>query len=132
MAQLMTHLWSEMIGVWTLDGVAEFGADGQVRGRPYGDEPAGRLMYTRDAHMAVVISGYGPAPAVAYAGHVAVDRDRVQHLVAVGLPPFSEDQERFARVEDGGAVLILATDRPGNPRTELRWVRQAPQGIRTK
>jgi len=121
----MPHLWVEMIGVWSLDGVTEFGADGEIRGTPYGDRPAGRLMYTHDAHMAVVISGHGQAPAVAYAGKVAVDGDRIQHVVAVGLPPFSEDQERFARLENNGAVLILATDRKGRPRTELRWTRQA-------
>ena len=123
----MTQQWGEMVGTWSLDRVIEFGDDERVRGKPYGDQPAGQLVYTADGHMAVVISGYGSAPAVAYAGRVEVGQDRIRHVVGVGVPPYTEDQERFARIEDRGTSLVLATDRPGRPRIELRWVRCSPE-----
>lgn len=121
----MTRQWDHLVGTWSLDDVTEIGDDEEVKGKPYGDRPAGQLIYTADAHMAVVIRGHGSAPAVAYAGRVVVDEDRVRHVVVVGVPPFSEDQERFARVEDRGDCLILATNRPGCARIELRWARRS-------
>ena len=123
----MEQRWGRLVGTWTLDDVTEFGDDGQVKGKPYGNRPTGQLMYAPDAHMAVVVSGHGSAPAAAYAGRViVVDQDRVRHVIAVGLPPFTEDQERFARLEDQGARLVLATDGPGRARLELSWVRCPP------
>jgi len=118
----MTDLWDEIVGAWTLAGITEFADDGTER-KPYGDRPNGQLVYSEDGHMAVVIGGHGPAPAVAYAGTVTVADGRVRHVVAVGLPPFTADQERFARLEDRGAKLVLATEQPGSPRIELHWAR---------
>ncbi|MGW7578037.1 lipocalin-like domain-containing protein [Streptomyces sp. NPDC054765] len=116
--------WERLVGVWTLISVTDLDGEGHVRSRPYGEAPQGQLIYTRDARMAVVIVGRGPAPAVAYVGRVIAEGELVRHVVDVGLPPFTEDQERYARFDERPGQLVLATDRPGRPRIELVWTRR--------
>jgi hypothetical protein len=72
--------------------------------------------------MAVLIREHGDAPAVAYIGDFDTTPDGLlRHAVHVGLPPYTEDQVRWARLKDGS--LILSTDREGRPRIELSWER---------
>ncbi|WP_329457512.1 lipocalin-like domain-containing protein [Streptomyces sp. NBC_01497] len=125
----MEKQWDRLVGVWTLTDVTDVDGEGRVRSRPYGDAPQGQLIYTRDAHMAVVIAGRGPASAVAYAGRVSAEGDRERHVVHVGLPPFGEDQERCARLDERPGQLVPATDRPGRPRTELVWQRLSDAAV---
>ncbi|MCF3961468.1 lipocalin-like domain-containing protein [Streptomyces fuscigenes] len=119
----MDEQWERLAGTWTLIDVTDVDGDGTVRSRPYGATPQGQLIYTRDARMAVVIAGAGPAPAVAYAGTAVVEGDVVRHEVRVGLPPFTRDQQRYARLDEQQDRLVLATRRPGLPRMELVWRR---------
>jgi hypothetical protein len=113
---------SGLVGVWSLRSVRELDADGTLLGEPYGQRPAGRLLYGTAHQVAVVVRGHEDAPAVAYIGDFDAGADGLlRHIVQVGLPPFTEDQVRWARLD--GDLLILATDREGRCRTELRWVR---------
>ncbi|MCD7445622.1 lipocalin-like domain-containing protein [Streptomyces sp. NPDC021056] len=110
-----------LVGTWTLAGVTEYSSEGTSR-EPYGQQPNGQLIYTAEGFMAVVILAGGDAPAVNYAGEVSTDGIVVCHHVRVGAPPFTGDQVRFVRF-DGSDRLVLASDQPGRPRIELRWVR---------
>jgi len=110
-------------GTWLLRDVVEVDATGNVTAEPYGTRPSGRLIYTSDGTMAVVIREHGSSPAVAYTGEaVRGEGDLLRHVVHVGLPPYTEDQVRHLRLVDA-TNLVLATDTAGNPRVELRWER---------
>ena len=109
-------------GTWLLREVVEVDAAGTVTATPYGAHPSGRLMYSSEGTMAVVIRAYGSSPAVAYAGEAHVEGSRIRHVVRVGLPPYTEDQVRQVRLS-GGAKLVLATDSVDDRRVELRWER---------
>ncbi|GAA2667235.1 lipocalin-like domain-containing protein [Streptomyces lunalinharesii] len=111
-----------LVGTWRLRSIRELGADGAVLDEPYGQQPPGRLHYGPAHQVAVVIPGHADAPAVAYLGEYEADAaGKVLHNVHVGLPPFTEDQVRWAQLE--GDSLALATDIEGQHRTELRWTR---------
>ncbi|MBU3067401.1 lipocalin-like domain-containing protein [Nocardia sp. NEAU-G5] len=111
-----------LVGAWSLHSVRELDADGVLLGEPYGPRPTGRLRYGPGGDMAVVIPGHAEAPAVAYIGDFDAGRDGlVRHIVHVGLPPFTEDQVRWARLD--GDNLTLATDRERHRRIELHWER---------
>lgn len=110
-------------GTWQLCGAVQVDAAGVVTAEPYGAHPSGRLIYSPEGTMAVVIRGHGSAPAVAYAGEVVqVAGNLLRHVVHVGLPPYDDDQVRHVRLTDG-TNLVLATDAVGKPRMELRWKR---------
>lgn len=110
-------------GTWLLHDVLEVDAMGNVTAEPYGAHPSGRLIYSSEGTVAVVIRGYGTAPAVAYAGEaIQVAGDRIRHVIRVGLPPYTEDQVRHARLT-GGTKLVLATDMVDNRSVELHWER---------
>ncbi|GAB2735182.1 lipocalin-like domain-containing protein [Kitasatospora kifunensis] len=111
-----------LVGTWSLRSIRELSADGTLLAEPYGQRPSGRLHYGPAHQVAVVIPGHPDAPAVAYIGDYEAGTDGVlRHIVRVGLPPFTEDQVRWARLE--GDCLTLATDREGRRRVELRWAR---------
>jgi hypothetical protein len=113
---------ARLTGAWSLHGIRELDADGALLGEPYEPEPAGRLHYGPGSQTAVVIRGRGQAPAVAYIGDFETGPDGlVRHLVRVGLPPFTEDQTRWARLE--GDRLTLTNAREGRSRIELLWAR---------
>ncbi|MEU9337080.1 hypothetical protein AB0D49_28595 [Streptomyces sp. NPDC048290] len=111
-----------LVGTWSLGSVREVDANDTVLREPYGHRPPGRLHYGPARQVAVVIPGHADAPAVAYLGDYEIDRDGVlRHIVRVGLPPFTEDQVRWAQLD--GDRLTLSTDIKGRRRTELRWTR---------
>ena len=109
-------------GTWLLRDIVEVDAAGTVTAAPYGAHPSGRLMYSSEGTMAVVIRAYGSSPAVAYTGEAHVEGSRIRHVIRVGLPPYTEDQVRQVRLT-GGAKLVLATDTVDNRRVELHWER---------
>ncbi|MFJ5590761.1 hypothetical protein ACIQCG_13495 [Streptomyces noursei] len=111
-----------LLGTWSLHSIRELNADGTLLAEPYGQQPPGRLYYGPAHQVAVVIPGHADAPAVAYIGEYQADRDGVlRHVVRVGLPPFTEDQVRWARLD--GDCLTLSTDHEGRSRIELQWTR---------
>lgn len=113
---------ANLVGVWSLHSIREVDADGALLDEPYGSEPTGRLHYGPAGQMAVVIRGHAEAPAVAYIGDFDIGPDGLlRHIVRVGLPPFTEDQVRQARLD--GDRLTLATEREGRRRIELNWAR---------
>ncbi|MFB7629509.1 hypothetical protein ACFC0M_00965 [Streptomyces sp. NPDC056149] len=113
---------SGLLGTWSLRSIRELNADGTLLAEPYGQQPSGRLHYGPAHQVAVVIPGHADAPAVAYIGDYQADPDGVlRHVVRVGLPPFTEDQVRWARLD--GDSLTLSTDHEGRRRIELRWTR---------
>ncbi|MEU4932546.1 lipocalin-like domain-containing protein [Streptomyces yokosukanensis] len=113
---------SGLLGTWSLRSIRELNTDGTLLAEPYGRQPAGRLHYGPAHQVAVVIPGHADAPAVAYIGdYEAETAGLLRHIVRVGLPPFTEDQVRWARLD--GDFLVLSTDRDGRRRTELRWAR---------
>ena len=109
----------DLVGAWSLQSVRELDTDGALLAEPYGEHPVGRLHYGPAHLMAVVIRAHADAPAVAYIGDVFTTQGLLRHVVHVGLPPYTEDQTRWARLEDDH--LVLATDTAGRPRIELRW-----------
>ncbi|MER5794728.1 hypothetical protein [Streptomyces sp. NPDC001980] len=113
---------ADLLGTWTLRSIRELGDDGALLDEPYGQRPSGRLHYGPAHQVAVVIPGHADAPAVAYMGDYEADAAGVlRHIVRVGLPPFTEDQVRWARLD--GDSLSLSTDVEGRRRIELRWAR---------
>ncbi|MER7183488.1 lipocalin-like domain-containing protein [Streptomyces hyaluromycini] len=113
---------ADLLGTWTLRSIRELGDDGALLDEPYGHRPSGRLHYGPAHQVAVVIPGHADAPAVAYMGDYEADAAGVlRHIVRVGLPPFTEDQVRWARLD--GDSLSLSTDVEGRRRIELRWAR---------
>ncbi|MER5433777.1 hypothetical protein [Streptomyces sp. NPDC002588] len=111
-----------LLGTWTLRSIRELGDDGALLDEPYGQRPSGRLHYGPAHQVAVVIPGHADAPAVAYMGDYEADAaGMLRHIVRVGLPPFTEDQVRWARLD--GDSLSLSTDVEGRRRIELRWAR---------
>jgi hypothetical protein len=111
-----------LLGTWTLRSIRELDDDGALLDEPYGQRPSGRLHYGPAHQVAVVIPGQADAPAVAYMGDYEADAAGVlRHIVRVGLPPFTEDQVRWARLD--GDSLSLSTDVEGRRRIELRWTR---------
>lgn len=109
-----------LVGSWNLADVTRYDDPGSAGEKPWGDPPAGQLVYLSTAHMSVVVAGHGEMPAIAYAGRVRIDGDIVRHEVRVALPPVTGDVKRVARLADGGTTLVLATN-AGYPRTELTW-----------
>ncbi|HEX4395645.1 MAG TPA: lipocalin-like domain-containing protein [Mycobacterium sp.] len=109
-------------GTWQLRDIVEVDAAGTVTATPYGAHPSGRLMYSTEGTMAVVIRAYGSSPAVAYAGEAHVEGSLIRHVIRVGLPPYTDDQVRRVRLT-GGTKLVLATDTVDNRRVELHWER---------
>jgi len=66
----------------------EIDANGNVTAAPYGAHPSGRLIYSSEGTMAVVIREYGTSPGVAYAGEaIQVAGDQIRHVIRVGFPP---------------------------------------------
>ena len=113
---------ADLVGAWSLHSIRELDADGSLLDEPYGPEPTGRLHYGPASQMAVVIRGHAEAPAVAYIGDFDTGPDGLlRHIVRVGLPPFTEDQVRLARLD--GDRLTLSTDHEGHRRIELNWSR---------
>jgi hypothetical protein len=112
-----------LLGTWLLRGIVEIDATCTITAEPYGPHPSGQLIYGPGGAMAVVIREHGDLPAVAYAGEaVRAEGNLLRHVVRVGLPPYTEDQVRHARL-DNETDLVLATGAEGQPRVELRWRR---------
>lgn len=110
-------------GTWLLRDVVEIDAGGNVTAAPYGAHPSGRLIYSSEGTMAVVIREYGTSPGVAYAGEaIQVAGDQIRHVIRVGFPPYTEDQMRQVRLTDE-TKLVLATDMVDNRSVELHWER---------
>lgn len=110
-------------GNWLLRDVVEVDASGNVTAAPYGTHPSGRLIYTCEGTMAVVIREYGTSPGVAYAGEaIQVARDQIRHAIRVGFPPYTEDQVRQVWFTDE-TKLVLATEVVDGRSVELHWER---------
>lgn len=116
-----------LVGVWSLVTWHLVQPDGTVVDA-FGPAPQGRLVYTADGHMSVVISRAGrpllpPAPADrsagqraaafdgahAYAGTYTLRPGVVIHHVTVSTTPNYEGVDQHRRLDLDGDRLILST-----------------------
>lgn len=137
----------DLIGTWRL---LEWGAtspDGTIT-RPFGDQPAGYVVYTADGRMITTISRADRDPVggsllsatseasaaafasfISYAGTFRIDSGDVVHSVEMSLYPDWVGSEQRRRVELGGAgsELALSTELASASgqivRHRLRWER---------
>lgn len=95
-----------LIGTWTLVSCVHRLEDG-TKWHPFGERPAGRLVYTEDGHMMVMLMARGRVPAgsgqifeasdseraaaasgfLAYSARCELGKDRVVHHVDLSLFP---------------------------------------------
>jgi hypothetical protein len=116
-----------LVGTWRLVSVTSQDAAGRTVGRPYGDDPVGKLTYTRNRHVWALTAGRDAPrnvlPAQWYTGKFRVDlkQHRVIHAVQYATIAGYEgtDQPRWYRLR--GRRLVLATAPRGHARLVLRW-----------
>ena len=139
----------DLTGTWSLLSYRLLGSRGRVR-HPYGEDPAGYLLYMPDGFMAVSImagrrglwagtdirrqtereAAEATRTYLSYSGTYEVLPDRVVHSIQVSLFPnwTGTRQERFYRLTDG--CLELSTSpldaERHEPRAHLVWRRGAP------
>jgi hypothetical protein len=116
-----------LVGVWQLERWELVQPDGTSQ-IPFGPSPQGRLVYTADGHMSVVISRpdrprLADEPAArpldqraaafdgahAYAGRYQYHGDEVVHQVSVSTMPNYEGTSQRRRVAFAGDRLVLTT-----------------------
>ncbi|GAB2923712.1 hypothetical protein GCM10027047_21060 [Rhodococcus aerolatus] len=115
----------EILGAWRLAEATQHDSSGQVVGHPFGEEPAGLILYTDDGYMSATITSAvsDDLPSV-YAGPFEVTDDEVVHHVEVGEDPAGAGtvQHRGAHVADGALHLRAQV---GGGEVRLRWERPA-------
>ena len=116
-----------VVGAWTLRSAVATDATGQTS-YPFGEEPAGVLLYTPDRWVSATITSSpvaAPARSCFYAGPVVVRGTVLEHRVAVGQAPFGPGtvQVRGARLVDGELELTAQSTGPTAVTTRLRWQR---------
>jgi hypothetical protein len=138
---------SDLVGSWVLRSWVLTLEDGTVE-EPFGHEPQGLVVYTRDGRMITTI-GHRERPAlgkdlssgtdearlaairtfIAYSGPFTIEGSDVVHDVEMSLEPawLGTRQRRHVELADDGDTLFLSTDpllvigRRGRHR--LRWER---------
>jgi hypothetical protein len=136
------HASPDFVGMWTLLKCLAFQKDGTVT-YPYGENPAGQLLYDRKGNMMVEIMKTGikkfvqsnllegvadeVLPAyygfIGYYGSYEVMPDSnvvVHHIKACSFPNWvDQDQKRYYEFKNG--QLFLRTSLIGSVRYELTW-----------
>jgi len=142
-------LRDRLVGAWELVDVVEVPEDGSAVRRPFGERPAGFILYTPDGYMsAQIMRRDRPAAAaawtdltveecglqakgyLAYSGPYTVDEETgaLTHTMAVSLFPdwLGQTQPRVARL--GGDALELSSAAPSRSdgvlvMTHISWRR---------
>jgi hypothetical protein len=121
----------ELPGAWLLESFVSRDEATGVEHRPFGDHPAGLILYTSDGYMSAQLTPGPGAEHVAYAGAFTVDEKSatVHHQVMVSSRPalFERPQFRHARIEaDRLTLSATQTSAEGvSTHSTLVW-RRAP------
>ena len=115
----------DLIGAWKLEGWDAINEQNETT-QPYGDAPAGFIMYTPDGYMSAQIRGNGGEGVtpeglfLAYAGPYEIDGETVIHKVEIAnwYPLVGSDQPRQATFD--GDQLTLSAEARGL-RHFIRW-----------
>jgi len=123
------ELEAAVAGTWQLESWKVSYDDGTVRA-PFGDDPAGVLVYGTDGGMAVCIhdpGGPGSAAPFAYAGRYHAQGGALVHEVFSSTVPAFVGTLQRREAELAGRSLTLSVRDPDKGRTDrLAWRRAVP------
>lgn len=139
---------SSFVGVWKLVSVTAINADGTRNEAPWGANPKGSIVYTREGWMTAVINYGGRKPlstperfratteekaaaydtSFSYAGRYEIKDDKVIHHVEIASVEnwVNTDLIRNFRLQGNRLTLLtppLATRQGGTANVELVWER---------
>jgi hypothetical protein len=135
---------TSVAGAWKLVAVSSADASGKDRQTPFGPNPTGRLVYTADGTMAVVISYSDRKPlsadrlaasteeraeafrtSLAYAGRYSLSGNQVTHHVEVSSIENWVNTDLVRQISFDGDRMMLRTPptRGGRRITDLTWER---------
>lgn len=120
------NLRQALLGGWLLESFVSRPNTGSVR-HPFGEHPAGLVLYTADGHMSAQLTP-GQGEFVSYGGRFEVDEAAaiITHHVMIATTPelLREPQIRYARVEDDRLTLSARlTSAEGTTHSILVWRR---------
>jgi len=114
-----------LVGTWRLSSFNLVDPTGAVVGRPYGSKPVGKLTYTPDRHVWVVVARRGATKegdnALWYTGTFTVAGSTVTHRVEASSMPAAEGTDQVRRAQLAGSRLTLSAGT--NPKLVLVWKR---------
>jgi hypothetical protein len=113
-----------LIGTWDLLEYRVISPDGTSR--PLWDDIRGRLIYSQDGYVSVVIvrqaERIGLADVICYSGKYIIEGDQIKNLIHVSTIKRYQDALEIRKVEfrDGSLTLILENHPSGEVHT-VRW-----------
>jgi Lipocalin-like domain len=134
----MDELRRALPGAWRLESFVSRDERTGVEHNPFGEHPAGLILYTNDGYMSAQLTPGPGAEYVAYAGAFTVDEETatVHHAVRVSSRPdlLARPQFRHAQI-DGDRLTLSATQTSAGGQTThstLVWRRASatPDGTR--
>jgi hypothetical protein len=106
----VSGLRQALLGAWQLESFVSRAEGTGLERRPFGDHPAGLILYTTDGYMSAQLTSGEGTEHVAYAGAFVVDEQTatVRHAVMISTMPELLAQAQFRRAHVDADRLTLS------------------------
>jgi hypothetical protein len=103
-------LHQALLGGWRLESFVSRDAETGALRHPFGEHPAGLILYTADGHMSAQLTPGPGGEFISYGGRFRVDESSatVRHLVVISTMPELLRQPQIRHAQIDGDLLTLS------------------------